>query len=75
MVWLLLFTLLITCGFWCRRRHRYRTEYILVRSPDSFTHVPTGTVYGSVEGPIAYNAAAVGASVPTAPMVSHILNA
>ena len=69
MVWLLLFTLLITCGFWCRRRYHYRREYILVRQPNSVTQTgPNGTVtvYGTVEGATAYAAAT---SVPTAPMV------
>lgn len=65
MVWLLLFTLLITCGFWCRRRYRYRREYILVRHPDSVAQVGSVTVYGTVEGATAYNATA-----PAAPTVS-----
>ena len=70
MVWLLLFTLLITCGFWCRRRYRYRREYILVRQPDSVAQAgPNGTVtvYGTVEGATAYTATA---PTPNAPMVS-----
>lgn len=46
-LWVVVFTCCISCGFWCRRRQRYRPEYIIVRNPEPPIY-GTQPVYGAV---------------------------
>ncbi len=64
--------MLISCGFWCRRRYRRpaTADYVIIRRPDATMY--GSTLYGTVSGETV-SASAPGYVVqgPVTPQVSH----
>ena len=61
MIWVFLFALLLSCGFWCRRRRNSRqVDYLVVRGPRD-TYYNRGTP----NGPPVYNGVPVYGTVGT----------